>query len=165
MTTIEIISLNFSSHLKRCMILKLTWKVGSALTCLVTVIMVMVMIMLMLIIMQNIPYILLSCQPSRFSHEIPVVLFDKSASVSEEEGFMHEKAIAYERAGLAVLHAMASTPKSPQTTSYYSTEATMDDLEYSHIANNYFSEAISSYRAWGAQTKVDQLLANGYGPK
>lgn len=94
-----------------------------------------------------------------------LALFDKSASVSEEEGFMHEKAIAYERAGLAVLHAMASTPKSPQSTSHYSTEATTDDLEYSYIASNYFSEAISSYQAWGAQTKVDQLLANGYGPK
>ena len=92
-----------------------------------------------------------------------LTLFDKAASVSEEEGFMHEKAIAYERAGFAVLHAKATAPKSPQSTSNYSTEATLDDLEYSHIASNYFSEAISSYRAWGAQTKVDQMLENGYG--
>lgn len=91
-----------------------------------------------------------------------LALFDKSVSVSDEEGFMHEKAIAYERAGLAVLHAQASTTKGPQSNGNYSTEAMLDDVEYSHIARNYFSKAILSYRDWGAQTKVDQMLENGH---
>jgi len=31
-------------------------------------------------------------------------LFEKSALISKKEGFIHERAIAYERAGLAVLY-------------------------------------------------------------
>ena len=84
-----------------------------------------------------------------------LTIFDEAASVSQEEGFMHEQAIAYERAGLAVLYLTAPTNNNPQITS---------NIEYSRIANNYFSKAISSYQNWGARTKVDQMVANGYKP-
>ena len=72
-------------------------------------------------------------------------LFEKSASVSQNEGFMHEQAIAYERAGLAVLHVIASASKNP------------NDGASSEIASSYLSKAISSYQIWGAITKVDQM--------
>ena len=72
-------------------------------------------------------------------------LFEKSASISQEEGFMHEQAIAYERAGLAVLH-----------------EKSTDGTLSSEVATEYFTKSIYHYQLWGARTKVDQLIDLGY---
>lgn len=73
-------------------------------------------------------------------------LFEKAASISQEEGFMHEKAIAFERAGLAV---------------EYASDITNDTIS-AQTAKKYFTKAITAYQEWGAITKVDQMIANGY---
>ena len=75
-----------------------------------------------------------------------LTLFKKSASISEEEGFIYEQAIAYERAGFAVLH--GNGMKSHAADKYR--------------AGKYFSKSIQIYQRWGARTKVDQLIAQGH---
>ena len=72
-------------------------------------------------------------------------LFEQSASCSKEEGFMHEQAIAFERAGLAVLHGKGLADHVPKDT-----------------ASKYFTKAMSLYQLWGAISKVDQMIQQGY---
>jgi len=72
-------------------------------------------------------------------------LFERSASVSKEEGFMHEEAIAYERAGLAALHA-----------------SRVPNDAYSSKASKYFSKSMSTFESWGATRKVQQMVQQGY---
>jgi hypothetical protein len=72
-------------------------------------------------------------------------LFEQSASYSQVEGFMHEQAIAYERAGLAVLHDKGLASDAPND-----------------AASKYFSKSMSLYQLWGAMAKVDQMIEQGY---
>ena len=75
-----------------------------------------------------------------------LTLFKKSASISEEEGFIHEQAIAYERAGFAVLQGNGMASHAADK----------------YRAGKYFSKSIQIYQRWGARTKVDQLIAQGH---
>merc|ERR1712232_145069 len=56
-------------------------------------------------------------------------LFEKSAALSEAEGFIHEQAIAYERAGLAMLHGNGLTSD------------TQNDSASSIAASKYFAKS------------------------
>mmetsp|Transcript_24055 Transcript_24055/g.56756 ORF Transcript_24055/g.56756 Transcript_24055/m.56756 type:complete len:315 (-) Transcript_24055:65-1009(-) len=76
-------------------------------------------------------------------------LFEKSASISGDEGFVHEQAIAYERAGLAVLYEIENPSRK-------------DDSLSSDAASEYFAKSFSLYQEWGAATKADQMIEKGY---
>ena len=76
-------------------------------------------------------------------------LFEKSASVAGDEGFLHEQAIAYERAGLAVLYAIGSSSHA-------------DTASSSNAASEYFEKSFPLYEEWGAATKADQMIEQGY---
>jgi hypothetical protein len=80
-------------------------------------------------------------------------LFEKSASISEEEGFIHEQAIAYERAGLAILHGNKLASKDFSGTAG------------SEAAGKYFTRSMSLYKLWGATTKVDEMMEHGHKPE
>jgi len=71
-------------------------------------------------------------------------LFEKSASLSGDEGFMHEQVIAYERAGLAVLYRTGSP-------------FCNNDASSPGTASDYFFKSLSLYREWDAATKVNQM--------
>lgn len=106
-------------------------------------------------------------------------LFKKSASISHQEGLMHEQAIAYERAGLAVLSHQAynpsnantdnkpsSSPPSPSSVSITLSNDQASKLqEQNHVDSShyFFGKSIAQYKLWGATAKVEHMIAEGHG--
>mmetsp|Transcript_27150 Transcript_27150/g.74453 ORF Transcript_27150/g.74453 Transcript_27150/m.74453 type:complete len:304 (-) Transcript_27150:2342-3253(-) len=78
-------------------------------------------------------------------------LFEKSAAISQDEGLLHERALAYERAALAILTCARET-KSKSSHPKPETDALV-----------YFAKAVAQYRRWGATSKVDHMIAQRNG--
>ena len=84
-----------------------------------------------------------------------LALYEQSASLSKQEGFMHERALSYERAGMAVMYYYA----------YH--QGHVDRIRTREAdkakADAYINKSISLYRLWGATAKVEQMTQKYHG--
>eukprot|EP00536_Pseudo-nitzschia_multiseries_P007358 jgi/Psemu1/287068/fgenesh1_pg.173_\ len=87
-------------------------------------------------------------------------LFEKSAAISLDESLLHERAIAYERAGLAILRcADNAKAKSKSESNHFKRQQSIPFPD----ASEYFAKALAQYQLWGATAKVDHMISQGHG--